>query len=316
MPGIYYCFWSFCSQSSEMFKVENGRRRTLGEGVENRVPSMFSASCTRAQNIRNAFGSAYNCTLCQNYKAPCGAAQREHWGKVDPVHRVKPKQKDCVVEHRTLPVHDTLFLKALYVQPRTCLSFRCRLICKSFPKLHACRACKTERSECLAVLWASFLFSLPCQWDIPRLPSVISSNTHILYGHLTLDEPVKMIASWVCAEGVQEQNQRALHWNPLLKFGSSDVAYFCRLPDCCHRKSADLSLNVFLTVHYLVAYLSTGNHYDCNNSLMFSSHSFLSQSFCSDSGSAFIVWEIFPFSPLIIWGEIQCLTVTLTQYMS
>lgn len=96
--------------------------------------SIFYASCTSMQNICNAFQSGYNCTVCQNHKAHCGAATREHWGKSDPVNSVSPKQKErlCVwVQHMA-----SSFLTVL--ESPVCqtkdVSFRWRLIFQSLLK--------------------------------------------------------------------------------------------------------------------------------------------------------------------------------------
>lgn len=70
----------------------------------------------------NAFQSGYNCTLCQNHKAHWGAAEREHWGKSDPVNPVTPKQKERLWVSTAHCQLVSEFSKALYVKSRTGLS--------------------------------------------------------------------------------------------------------------------------------------------------------------------------------------------------
>lgn len=101
-------------------KREGSKHRSGAGG--RRGPCTFSASCSIAQNIRNAFGSAYNCTLCQNYKARCGTAKRT-LRKIWPYEaQSTPNKKEaCVEGHGTSPVRFSLFLKARTTQPRMCL---------------------------------------------------------------------------------------------------------------------------------------------------------------------------------------------------
>lgn len=64
----------------------------------------------------NALRSGYNCTLCQNHKAHCGAPEREHWGKIWPSKASQPhtKGKTVWVSTAHCKIVSHCFSKALY----------------------------------------------------------------------------------------------------------------------------------------------------------------------------------------------------------
>lgn len=84
---------------------------------------MFDARGTNTQNISDAFQSEYNCTLCWNHKALCGAANRDTEENLTlEIQKTQNKRQDCVSEWSALLVPFPLFKKALPGKPGLCLS--------------------------------------------------------------------------------------------------------------------------------------------------------------------------------------------------
>lgn len=137
----------------------------------------------------NAFQSGYNCALCQNHKAPCGAPEREHWEEIWPSKPSQPHPKGKTVgEHSTSQVCFSLFFQSPVLTSRTRLSGEGEF-CRGFPKVrfnpgfgklstlnllqsqhHSCLLCRVSETFRARIL--------------PR-----SNNVHIFHDDLKLDVP-------------------------------------------------------------------------------------------------------------------------------
>lgn len=80
----------------------------------------------------NAFRSGYNCALCQNHKAHCGAAEREHWGESDPGNPVSLPQEESL---RGWAQHFASWFLTVFQSPFPRTRFKWRLVLQRFSKI-------------------------------------------------------------------------------------------------------------------------------------------------------------------------------------
>lgn len=231
--------------------------------------------------LSNAFQSGYNCTLCQNHKAHCGAAESEHWGRIWPSNPVSPTQEGrlCGWAAHTASLFLTVFWSP--VPQIKDVSFRWRFILLRFSKTSFNTG--LGKPSVLNSLQASgHRFCFRCHVNETFRGCILSrsKNARILHDDLTLDVPepanVKMIVSEFAL--MVSDSRRGVTFTEIHCLNSiiQMLHNFCKLLDYLHCKNY-LSLNVFL-YSPLICHLSF-YHYDCNNSWTFSSHGFWSQFF-------------------------------------